>query len=74
MVAPQTTSLDQQAQQRLASHPYIALRKVSCRHDDGVLILLGKVPSYHLKQLAQEAVGTLPGVQGVDNRIQVHAS
>jgi osmotically-inducible protein OsmY len=36
-----------------------------------VLVLRGCLPSYYLKQLAQEVVAHLEGVEGVDNQIQV---
>jgi hypothetical protein len=36
-----------------------------------VLILLGDLPSCHLKQLAQEAVTHLEGVKRIENRIEV---
>jgi hypothetical protein len=38
---------------------------------DGVLILRGCLPSYHLKQLAQQVVVRLEGVERIDNQIQV---
>jgi hypothetical protein len=36
-----------------------------------VLVLRGRLPTYYLKQVAQEAVAHLEGVQGVENQIQV---
>ena len=50
---------------------YPALRAVSCDYQDGVLVLRGCLPSYYLKQVAQEVVARLDGVQAVDNQIQV---
>lgn len=38
---------------------------------DGVLFLRGRLPTYHLKQLAQEAVVGLAGVRCINNQIQV---
>ena len=59
------------AEGRLRGNPYLALRNVSCECRDGVLVLRGCLPSYHLKQLAQEAVAPLDGAQAVDNQIVV---
>ena len=51
---------------------YPALRAVSCDYQDGVLVLRGRLPSYYLKQMAQEVVGhQVQGVSRLDNQIQV---
>jgi osmotically-inducible protein OsmY len=36
-----------------------------------VLVLRGCLPTYYLKQVAQEVVAHLEGVEGVENQIQV---
>jgi hypothetical protein len=59
------------AERLLRSNPYLALKNVSCDWRDGVLVLCGCLPSYYLKQLAQEAVASLEGVERIDNQIQV---
>jgi hypothetical protein len=51
-------------------NPYLAL-DVSCACRGGVLVLRGCLPSHYLKQLAQEVVARLEGVQSIDNQIQV---
>ena len=56
---------------RLQHSPYQAIRGISCRFDNGVLTLLGRVPTFHHKQLAQTAVAGLSGVKQVDNQIEV---
>jgi hypothetical protein len=35
------------------------------------IVLMGRVPSYYLKQLLQEAVMAMPGVVNVDNQVRV---
>jgi hypothetical protein len=62
------------AEALLRGNPYLALRSVSCDCRGGVLVLRGCLPSYYLKQVAQEAVARLPGVQAVDNQIQIVTS
>jgi len=59
------------AERCLRSNPYLALKSVSCDYLDGVLFLRGCVPTYYLKQLAQEVVGGLAGVERIENQIQV---
>jgi hypothetical protein len=59
------------AERRLRSNPYLALKNVSCELRDAVLVLRGCLPSYYLKQIAQEAVAALEGVERIDNQIQV---
>lgn len=63
--------ISEAAQVRLQHSPYRAIRRISCRFDDGVLTLVGRVPTFHHKQLAQTAVAGLDGVHQVDNRIEV---
>ncbi|HLN28577.1 MAG TPA: BON domain-containing protein [Gemmataceae bacterium] len=59
------------AEGRLRSHPHLALKNICCDYLDGVLSLRGRLPTYYLKQLAQEAVAELEGVDRTDNQIQV---
>ena len=39
---------------RLRAVGYASLADLDCRWEDGVLVIRGHVPSYYLKQLAQE--------------------
>ena len=59
------------AERCLRSNPYLALKNVTCEWLDGVLVLRGCLPTYYLKQIAQEAVASLEGVERIDNQIQV---
>ena len=60
------------AECRLRGNPYLALKNVSCDWLDGVLVLRGCLPSYYLKQIAQEVVAhQVQGVGRLDNQIQV---
>ena len=61
------------AQTTLRRSSYFELREVSCDFSGGVLTLQGRVPSYHLKQLAQASVANVPGVVEVRNRVEVVA-
>jgi hypothetical protein len=63
--------LQELAEGCLRRNPYLALKNVCCDWRGGVLVLRGCLPSYYLKQVAQEAVARLEGVQALDNQIQV---
>lgn len=41
---------------------------------DAVLIVRGRVPSFHLKQLLQKILANLNGVARIDNRVHVVSS
>jgi hypothetical protein len=65
-------SLQAVAERALHSGPYPALKKLSCDSRGGVLVLRGCLPSYYLKQIAQEVVAhQVQGVGRLDNQIQV---
>jgi hypothetical protein len=65
-------SLQVEAERALRSGPYPALKKLCCDCRGGVLVLRGCLPTYYLKQIAQEVVARqVPGVGRLDNQIQV---
>lgn len=59
------------AEQCFWHNSYLALRNLSCDDQDGVLVLRGFLPTYYLKQVAQEVVSGLEGVERIDNQIEV---
>ncbi len=56
---------------RLRRSPYPLLRDVKCESRDGITVLSGTVPSFHLKQLAQALALHTPGVREIENRLHV---
>ena len=64
-------TVERDAQQRLKSSCYQALKQIDCRVRSGALVLTGEVPSYFHKQLAQEAVRTLALKYSISNQIAV---
>jgi len=60
-----------EAADRLRRSGYLALRDISCVAADGVVCLDGSLPSYYLKQVAQEIAAGVEGARGVVNRIEV---
>lgn len=70
---PTATRIEAEAERRLRSSSSYVLRNVACQYQDGVLLLRGQLPSYHHKQIAQELVQQVKGVERIDNRIEVIA-
>jgi hypothetical protein len=67
------TDLASIAKQHLERHPHFRGRLTDLRIENRgkTLFLSGKLPTFYLKQLVQEAVRHLPGVQHVRNEIDV---
>ena len=65
--------LESQAQRCLAQHPHFLAKNqfVSIRCEGRRLRLTGCLPSFFLKQLAQEALRDLAGIDHIDNQIVV---
>ena len=59
------------AQKRFSESSYAALRWVACEYHEGMFVLRGTVPSFHMKQLAQELVRKIEGVGAVVNALEV---
>ncbi len=55
----------------LAGSTIPALRRIAVEETDTRVVLTGTVPSYYLKQLAQEAVRSLCGERQLLNRVEV---
>jgi hypothetical protein len=50
---------------------YPALAQLGCSVRDGVVSIEGKLPTYYLKQVAQEALLQRCGARGVNNQTEV---
>ncbi len=59
------------ARHLLCSSGYSLLQKLHCQVRDGVVTIWGRVPSFFLKQMAQEAVLKLAQVREVKNLVEV---
>ena len=57
----------------LSRSAHFRTRRVTCTVEAGNVVLSGAVPSWHHKQLAQQAVLGLAGIAGVRNRLEVTA-
>lgn len=65
--------LEKRAADLLNAHPHFQGRNrwVQCRFANDRMYLTGTVPSFYLKQMAQEALRQLDGVEEIVNRIVV---
>jgi osmotically-inducible protein OsmY len=66
-------SVAELAESCLRANAYLALKDISCCHEQGTLVLRGRLPTYYLKQVASAVVSGVPGVQRVVNLIDVTA-
>ncbi len=63
----------QVAMDRLKDSPYLPLRKLTCRWQDGVLALAGQVPTQYLKQLVLVLLRDLGSAVPMVDQIEVVA-
>ena len=63
--------IEEAATECVLRSPYHDVRRVLCEYDHGILFLRGRLPSFHQKQVAQEAVAGVKGVTQVVNEIEV---
>jgi hypothetical protein len=56
----------------LRQSPLAALRKLAVQETEASVMILGRVPSYYMKQLAQETV--MPNGRALVNRVTVVGS
>ena len=55
----------------LRENPIPALRRLLIEETEAIVLIKGKVPSYYLKQMAQEAIIPLLDGRSLDNRVLV---
>jgi len=60
-----------EAERRLRASSYCALYSVSSEFHEGMLVLRGTVPSFYVKQVAQEIVRKVEGVGALVNALEV---
>ncbi len=59
------------AKQRVRRQPNLTFQRIWCEYDGGRLFLRGQVPSYYHKQLTQEAITGMEGVDHIANDVEV---
>lgn len=60
--------------EKLRGNGLLANQEVDCDHSEGVVVLRGRVHSFHEKQMAQELARKVDGVKMVVNRLVVDRS
>jgi DNA-binding response OmpR family regulator len=71
---PLDLQIERRAQEELQSSPYMALHRLCCRLHNHRLVVRGTVPTYFLKQMAQNVLQRrLPGGPPVENLLEVVA-
>lgn len=58
----------------LEQNPHVPHRNLRFEASEGQIVLRGIVRSYYQKQMAQEAVGGVDGVQMIENQLEVNWS
>lgn len=68
---PRIDNVAEIARGQLRNSPYASLRRLSYDVEESRLVLRGRLPNFHHKQLAQEAVRWLAGVRQIINETEV---
>ncbi len=55
----------------IKSSPHLSGHEVVCQEESGIVVLHGRVGSFFQKQMAQEALKRLEGVERVINELEV---
>jgi osmotically-inducible protein OsmY len=67
-------TLESRVMMALDQSPYLPGRKVHFEAEEGKVVLRGVVGSYYQKQMAQETLRRIEGVNHIENLLQVHWS
>jgi osmotically-inducible protein OsmY len=65
------TSLDEQVSTALRQNPHLQARNVRFETSERRVTLRGQVKSWYQKQIAQETLLRLDGVEAVENQLEV---
>ena len=65
------SSLADRVDQAIQTNPYVDGRSLRFEAEGGRVVLQGRVKSYFQKQMAQEVVRRVTGVEQVDNCLEV---
>jgi osmotically-inducible protein OsmY len=65
------SQLDAELSTVIANHPHLPFRHIKIERGDGRVVLKGVVRSYYHKQMAQETLRRLQGIQTIENQLEV---
>ncbi len=63
--------LRQRVDSAIKGNPHLTRHRVFCQEESGIVVLHGRVGSFFQKQMAQETLKRLVGVEKVINELQV---
>jgi len=66
-----TDALTQQIDLAITNSPYLTGKKLRFEMQDGHVVLQGRVTSFFQKQMAQEALRKIDGVERIENQLEV---
>lgn len=71
--APQNPGWDltHRVDSAIRQNPHLTGHQVFCQHEQGIVVLHGRVKSFFQKQMAQETLKRLDGVEKVINELEV---
>ncbi len=70
-ISSRTPSLVDRLDQAIHTSPHLIGREVRLETNLGTVVLRGTVNTYFQKQMAQEALRRVDGVQQIDNQLEV---
>ena len=65
-------NLQQNLELALGENPHVAGKRLRVESRAGRVVVQGKVGSYYQKQMAQESLLRVEGVQELENQLEVH--
>ena len=69
---PATDQLLRELENALTSNPHVANERLTLKRHQGRVVVRGRVGSYYQKQMAQEALLRIEGVEELENQLEVH--
>ena len=69
--SPRSCDLLQRIDTAIKTSPHLSGHQVFCQEESGIVVLHGRVRSFFQKQMAQEALKRLDGVEQVINELEV---
>ncbi len=66
------TTLDSMISKAIQKHPHLKRRNLRFETQEGRVVLRGTVSSYYQKQMAQEALRRVEGVDHIENHLEVN--
>ena len=66
-----SVGLDKRVQSAIDHSPYLAQRNLRCETHEGRVVIRGQVKTFFQKQMAQEVVRNIDGIESIVNYLEV---